>query len=335
MLNNIQLLRAIAASLVVMQHSFQRAESYGLPAHHLLPLEGFGLSGVDIFFVISGFIMGYSNQRTPKSPKEFILHRIVRIVPLYWAWMVIIAGLLFAVPGAFRTLQFDFEHIVYSTVFLSQAVLNEPPFIDLGWTLEFELLFYVFFALTLFLQSPLRQRFMLGTAMLTFALVFVQPIVLEFLLGYAGFLLLPLVRRRAVAAAVALAGVAAFCVTHLFLSEIDRLFKWGVPAFLLVLGLAAGRGRYKRVSSYLGDASYSIYLVQVASIPLFYKIASIVLGANSDIEIWLMHLGDLLILGSIVFALIAGVMLHEIVEKPLTRMTRWLVLKRHSVTIRD
>ena len=335
MLDNIQFLRAIAASLVVMQHSFSRGESYGFPAAGLILLEGFGLSGVDIFFIISGFIMAYSQSRAPKTPREFILGRIVRIVPLYWSWMALIVAFILMVPGVFRTLQVDLEHILFSTLFLSQAVLNEPPFIDLGWTLEYEFLFYIVFALTLFLRSKPVQPLALGATMVGFALIFGQWIVLEFLLGVVAFLLLRQVQLRGFGSLLVVVGIVGFAVMHGWFAGAHRLWTWGVPAFLLVLGLAAIQGVQNRVLSYLGDASYSIYLVQVASIPLFYKVASAALAAQRGGTVGGGALGDLLILGSIVFSLIAGVLLHEVVEKPMTRVMRRLVLKPRAGLARE
>lgn len=319
-----------------MQHSFSRGESYGFPAVGMRPLEGFGLGGVDIFFVISGFIMAYSQSRAPKTPVEFILGRFVRIVPLYWSWMALIAALIYLVPSVFRTLQIDFEHIAFSTLFLSQLVLNEPPFIDLGWTLEYEMLFYVTFALTLLLGNGLAQLLALGTVMLGFALVFGQWIVVEFLLGVAAFLLLA--QARGLGVVLILAGIAGFAVMHGLFAEMHRLWTWGVTAFFLVLGLSEMRGRHARALSYLGDASYSTYLVQVASIPLFYKVASVLLAPKSGVLSWrggdVVSLGDLLIPVSIAFSLVAGVLLHEVVEKPVTMVARSLLLPPKNASAR-
>lgn len=333
MLDNIQFLRAAAASLVVMQHSIVRGESYEFPALALRALEGFGLSGVDIFFVISGFIMAYSNCQRPKNPAEFIISRFVRIVPLYYAWMALLIVLMLVVPEVFRTLRLDFEHIAFSMIFLSQAVLGEPPFIDLGWTLEFEFLFYIIFAITLFAPNSRSQQIALWLAVFAFAMIFKQLIVLEFLLGASAFFLLHTVRTHRLSLILAVAGIAGFALMHIWFTEVHRIWRWGVPAFLLVLGIASmPRSRNKNLR-YLGDASYSIYLVQVASIPLFYKVASFFLstpfGEWIGTKVW--GLGDLLILGSIAFSIASGVLLYEIVERPVTRVARHLVFHdRHK-----
>lgn len=333
MLENIQFLRAIAASLVVMQHSFSRGQSYGFAALLLDPLEGFGLAGVDIFFVISGFIMAYSQSRAPKTARAFILGRLVRIVPLYWAWMALIIALIIIVPDVFRTLHIDLKHILYSTLFLSQAVLQDVPFIDLGWTLEYEMLFYIVFGLTLLPGIRRIQFFALGMAMLGFTLISGQWIILEFMLGVVAFLLQRQVRLLRAGMLLMATGIIGFIVMHFWFANGLRLLVWGIPSFLLVSGLSAMGGRNNRLLSYFGDASYSVYLVQVASIPLFYKLASGALNREQWGE--MVSLGDLLIPGSIAFSLMAGVLLHEIVEKPLTRGLRRLLLQPRSGLARE
>src|SRR5665213_384 len=85
----IQILRAVAALMVVLSHAQNDAlreaiaNGYRFTRFELLPWD----SGVDLFFVISGFIMVYSSQRlfaTPGAGGAFISRRLIRIVPLYW-----------------------------------------------------------------------------------------------------------------------------------------------------------------------------------------------------------------------------------------------------------
>ena len=69
MLNSVQYLRAMAALLVV--------------GYHINSYQVYLMSGVDIFFVISGFIM-WQSTRGGTSPRQFLTNRLIRIVPLYW-----------------------------------------------------------------------------------------------------------------------------------------------------------------------------------------------------------------------------------------------------------
>lgn len=265
MLHNIQLLRAIAAMLVVMQHSFSRGEFYGLPARDLLFLDGFGLSGVDIFFVISGFIMSYSQDRNAKTPRAFAPGRFVRIAQLYWAWMSVLALARLMLPGLSSTLQFDAAHFGWSLLFLSQPAHGTEPFLDVGWTLEYEMLLYAALALTL--------------AMTAFALLAQNYIVFEFLMGVDAFHLRGLFDLRGVAVAALALGVVGVAFDIAFDPDVNRVWRWGVPAFLIVSGAAALPDRQFRISAFLGNAVYSIYLVQVATISVFYKVMQVVCGS--------------------------------------------------------
>lgn len=90
-IGNIQSLRAIAAILVVFVH----LEVF---LHHL-DLKPFGHCGVDIFFVISGFIMVQTTRRGGHSPARFMANRIARVVPLYWLLTLGVFSLALAVPS--------------------------------------------------------------------------------------------------------------------------------------------------------------------------------------------------------------------------------------------
>ncbi|MCW1512823.1 acyltransferase family protein, partial [Acinetobacter baumannii] len=84
MINNIQALRAFAALNVVFYHIIGASISYDLPTSSFLFIKEWGQNGVDIFFVISGFIMVFIQEKNRKSSFEFIKNRVERIVPVYW-----------------------------------------------------------------------------------------------------------------------------------------------------------------------------------------------------------------------------------------------------------
>ena len=83
-LTNIQFLRAFAALNVVLFHILSTAHTYGYKPISLEFLAGWGACGVDLFFVISGFIMVYIQSVKERSPTEFIVERILRVCPTYW-----------------------------------------------------------------------------------------------------------------------------------------------------------------------------------------------------------------------------------------------------------
>jgi len=127
MLQSIQVLRALAALLVVFAHF-----EYIKPA-----VGGFG---VDIFFIISGFIMAYIVN---KSADSFLYRRIIRIVPLYYAMTFLAAGLYLAKPSWFRSLILTPATLAKSLLFIPYQIKDSGPVLTLGWTLNYEMFFYV------------------------------------------------------------------------------------------------------------------------------------------------------------------------------------------------
>ncbi|MGO9173870.1 MAG: acyltransferase family protein [Rhodomicrobium sp.] len=314
MIVNLQYLRAFAAIIVVLEHIFYRAESYGQAPFYLQVLKGWGLSGVDIFFTISGFVMCYTQSVSKKSPLQFIEGRIIRIVPLYWFLTLSVVLLFLLFPAYFRTLHPKFDHAILSLLFLSQAVLGDTPFIDVGWTLEWEMFFYVVFAASLSVLSGQRQLLLISAVLLCPVLIFANHLfVLEFVLGAIAAQLF--LNRRLERFGLVLFSIGfLLLIAGIFVDlNVDRLFAWGIPAFLIVLGAASTRQRRDRFLLFLGTASYSIYLVQVASIPVFYKLSSkLELNINRDI----------LALVCLVTSVTIGCMLYLIVERPITAILK-------------
>src|SRR5262249_30751290 len=133
-LESIQAIRFLASTMVVVYHSSLKAADYhpiSLPAH-------LGAIGVDIFFVISGFVMVYITADRAPSVSSFLVARIVRIVPLYWFFTtLLLCGLLFA-PHIFKHITFNLTQAVASFLFLPAAspVFDVPlPVLIPGWTL--------------------------------------------------------------------------------------------------------------------------------------------------------------------------------------------------------
>ena len=96
--------------------------------------------------------MIYTQAINPKTTFKFYKSRILRIVPVYWliTSFIIIIYLLF--PNIFRTLLIDVKSSVTSFLFISQLLNNSNPIINLGWTLELEMLFYLIFGISLYFK---------------------------------------------------------------------------------------------------------------------------------------------------------------------------------------
>lgn len=277
-LDSIQMLRGIAASLVVLFHLKGIEQRYGDPTAQLLSWYQ-GEYGVDIFFVISGFIMIYITFNKPATPayaKDFLLKRLLRIVPPYWFYTTVVVVLLVVLPQAFRDMHFSLVQVVKSYLFIPQ---KELPVLQVGWSLEYELYFYLVIAAFLLLGQkllPSLSVFLGLSAVLGVLwkpefkplLVVTNLMLLEFLLGvYIGYFF---VRGRYLSRPLAwvatIAGVFLFGYSFFDRLGEHRLFFWGIPSFLLVWGALSLEHQgisFNGALSKLGDSSYSLYLSHI------------------------------------------------------------------------
>lgn len=190
------------------------------------------------------------------------------------------------------------------------ATLDTFPYLGVGWTLEFEMLFYLIFAGTLVFRNEFLSLSLLA-AVLVALVVFLgtNPIVLEFLLGAAvGWIVRHGQPSMRLGWASLVIGTALFLSTIWIAPSGPRWAHWGIPAALIVFGaINVPEWRWK-FGGLLGDASYSIYLVQVFTIPLVMKI----LAATAP---------DLLrgtpaVAIALLVSTIAGLLIYVLIERP-------------------
>lgn len=332
-LQSIQYLRAIAALGVVFYHA-----SYTTPYFSFMSL---GAAGVDLFFVISGFVIWSVTCAKPITPGEFTYQRIVRIVPIYWIFTLLLAsaGILF--PSAFSRLRVVLDDVVLSLLFIPHYSPSDGrilPILAPGWTLNYEMFFYALFALYLFLSPFLRLIALSSTiGILAFLgtlysgsnpliLTYTNSLLLEFLGGIiiGRMWELDWLPGRKIGLVAALAGVIIFVgVSAWPLVEAYRVFMWGVPAFLIVLGLLSveihGGIFNSIVLGVLGDGSYSIYLIHGFVISALAK-------ASSVLPKWGFEFVQIetisFVLISATLAATAGVVFHFLVERKLLSLLR-------------
>lgn len=162
----VQGLRGLAALLVVVAHLFEHG--LGDDAPHVL-LFG-GRFGVIIFFVISGFVIHYASGDGPINPASFVIRRVARIVPLYWATTILVALLSVALPGLYKTTVLDTTALIKSLLFIPYEFpigsFDWRPLFKLGWTLNYEMFFY-FVMLCLFRCRSSRSRAIVLTIVMT------------------------------------------------------------------------------------------------------------------------------------------------------------------------
>ncbi|MCR5880886.1 acyltransferase [Phenylobacterium sp. J367] len=316
---SIQYLRGFAAFGVLIYHAAERAGGH----------FGTGAAGVDVFFVISGFIMWVVTCGKPPSPGQFLIRRVQRIVPLYWGLTLLVVGVALAAPWIFPAMQVTAEAVVKSLFFVPYRDHTGliAPLVIPGWTLNYEMFFYVLFAFGL--MAPVRLRAWLVSAALV-ALVairplgdvtnpvwatYTNPLLLEF---GAGIWLgkawaedrLPGVRAGW---ALVFAGLIGFAVAGFSGIDVERarFLIWGLPALALVAGAVAieRNGTVPRLKPLqaLGDASYSLYLVHGLAISAVVRLLDMA-GLASP---------ALILAGGLIAGVVAGLITYHLVEKPL------------------
>lgn len=154
MLNSIQTLRALAAWIVVFHHYMQVAFKFSLTDPVSVALYKYGAVGVDLFFVISGFVIYLSASQKHQSPGIFALHRLARIAPAYWSFTLATVATLLIVPGIVPLTMYEPVFLLKSLFFIpaqNPSGIGLYPVVTMGWTLNYEMAFYVIFFLALYL----------------------------------------------------------------------------------------------------------------------------------------------------------------------------------------
>ncbi len=331
---SIQYLRAAAALMVVMFHAC------GMVAEYFRPdWPSFGAAGVDIFFVISGFIMWTTTARDDVTPSSFIKHRIVRIVPLYWAitLFLYLGWIVFRDRASLPPLADLTQSLLFVPYFSARSGEIQPLLIA-GWTLNFEMFFYAVFACGLLMASRHRVFFvgilLCGLVSLriwtvpssAIALTYTSPLLLEFAVGcligiaYENKML----PRSAVAVFLIAVGFGVLLAAgSLSATDIafDRFVCWGLPAALIVAGALGVEPllRHWRLPALLGDASYSIYLTHGIALAAL-KNAVLFAGGASGLTATIMF-----VIASCICSTVTGVAVYYLIEKPLGGFFRPLI----------
>ena len=343
----IQYLRGVAAMLVLASHALL----YPLVGEHLF-YSRLGWLGVILFFVISGFIMVVVTGETRFSAHDFLRRRFIRVVPMYWMATLVAAGLALAAPNLFKTTVYDGGQLVQSLLFIpfyNPASHGLHPLYKLGWTLNYEMFFYVCFALLAFLSVGARVIWLT----LGFASLFVLGLILHpqaaipqfytsFMpLAFCAGAWLGLATLRGTPGRIS--GLAAIGIALVGLAALLEGFVWdnnlledgvafiGFVVFAAALVLLAVRlePHLPRLAllERLGDASYSIYLSHIYVVAILSGVAFKLLDPAN-------LLADLLIAAlTIAGGAAVGWLLYRRFEKPLLAVVSGLFGTRRKPVV--
>jgi exopolysaccharide production protein ExoZ len=347
----IQALRGFAAAAVVVFHatlSWWRIAA-GRVSDRPPEFWTTGAAGVDVFFVISGFVMAISTfgkEDQPQIARRFLERRAIRLLPMYWIMTAVFALELLWLRGHPLWATHGEVYARLTTKFFLGSLSLVPfyhdgytePLVAVGWTLSYEVFFYLLFALALRLHiRPIR---LLAPAILLLVLLgrfhqphwpaftlLASPLLLEFLAGVViGEAIMRGVRLPQLwSVALAVSGLLLLLTVHPKLTApMHRAVMWGIPAAMIVLGTVSLEERFGSLwpqwTLVLGDASYSLYLCHVIILHqvarAFELLHLIVYGVIRRQDEVLMAVTCLIV------ALPLSVLLFEWVEKPVTNMLR-------------
>lgn len=336
-LANIQVLRAAAAMLVVLHHTKAMMPGIGLPTKVL----SFAALGVDLFFVISGFIMVLTTDVARTGGLRFMENRVARVVPLYWVMTLLVFALALTVPGALGTRPSGAD-LARSLAFIPYPRVDGTmqPVLFLGWSLNYEMFFYLVFACAIAASRAMAHRvghvtlavgaigllvlggFVLQPAGATIGAFYSNPKMIEFIVGMLVARGLPYIRgERGWAVVGVVVGFVWLAATpSLFADAASTFSATGAATLILLSALAAERGglvaRWPLIVL-LGNASYSLYLVhplvtQVA-VHAWQRLGGMALGAPVTLAVMLVTL---------LLAAAVAIATYRLVETPLSRLAR-------------
>lgn len=349
-LQSIQVLRAVAALLVAFWHFAAAMATY----HHAPAwintrnFAAIGNAGVDLFFVISGFVIFHTHRPDTAgcaAAGRFLRRRVLRIYPLYWLWTTALVA-MWGMHAVLKTHHPTLRYLIAS--YLLWPAPNQDgvwrPFLEQGWTLGYECYFYLAFAAAIALRLRRLLLPFLACVFVTIGLasylldaptsvtmLTCAQLIVEFLLGIVASIAYararagwtPAVRGRAgmllasagvlglFGAALAGAGGVGNPPMELFVGDAPRALLYGGPAFMLVLGavlIDSVRPVGLRGLVFLGDASYSIYLTHG------FVVAGVATalkhGAGQQIG------ADWIVAAGIALAAAIGAAAYRLVERP-------------------
>jgi len=289
--------------------------------------------GVDIFFVISGFVILHTVKRSSKkaTTKHFIFNRMTRIFPVYWLVSLSLLPVFFLKPGWVNSGAEHATSLIHSFLLIPH---EGAPLIMVGWTLEYEMFFYVCFAVALNFVRRTPELVLIALFMLLICIgiyfpssssepireVMTSPLLIYFV---AGMLMARYYKAiptsNSIIAAVLIAWVVfTVNIAAYQFEEINRVLHYAPTAITTVLLFIMFEKRgvvfHKATSLWGGNISYSLYIIHVLCISALGRL-------------WLAYgkeyvSSEVMLLGAMLLSVVCATVMYSYFEKPVIKAIR-------------
>ena len=289
-IQSLQVLRGLAAWLVVYHHYMQIFHSFNSTSSIGEFFSSRGGFGVDLFFVLSGFMMYLAASRPSTDGWSFFIKRLFRVFPTYWFFTFIIIIAVALIPSAFIYNQYTAYTLIQSLLFIPHenvSGLGVYPVLTVGWTLNYEVLFYSILAVCLAVFKR-KGIYICCVLILLFPIVFYSfdnvtmsviknPKMWQFVFGMAiGYIFLkykiieiPLFKTgliSLIAGGIVLSGIVGYGLIHTTISA-----SLIVIGFILINNLFNEKNLLTQFLIKLGDYSYSTYLAHILVLGVLFN----------------------------------------------------------------
>ncbi|MGF1698656.1 acyltransferase [Vibrio lamellibrachiae] len=326
---SVQYLRAFAAILVLLTHTAFKLETH---SDNIIDWFNIGTYGVDLFFIISGFIMCLTVERKTLNFSTFMKARFVRILPLYWLLTTVALVIFLVKPSLVNS-----SGGVTSVWGSYSLIPNGDRFlISNGWTLSYEFFFYLIFSSFLFLgklQKILTSFSIVFLSVVGLLVVTTNPyfefvtssLLLEFVMG---ILCYEVIKRKIINKKVAVLLILFALLLLIFFnnhgpvdSPLGSSLHAGLPMMMLFLGFVSLESVIpkNKIIYELGMASYSLYLLH----PFVLSFVTVVIKALGLSDMPFIYMSAMLI-GSC----ISGWLCYQIVELGLDKKIKAIINKQ-------
>jgi peptidoglycan/LPS O-acetylase OafA/YrhL len=347
-LERLNALRGPAAILVVLYHVRQIA-SIEMGSAGAFEFWRFGHAGVDLFFVLSGFVIYWVHRRDvgkPLATRHFLARRLIRVYPPMW---IVTTGVLIGALVAAHAVHAEKMNVWFIVrSYLLWPIQGALPLLPPAWTLSHEVKFYALFAVAIAaprrVWRPVLAAALIGSVVtgvvetvaptvLPFAVAFVfSPYNLEFAAGVA---IAAYVRDHRIPAPSAWGaiGLIAWVIAatrdqSLAAPDVAQVIRYAVPSAIIVLAVAALDLQWppfhRPALKLFGDASYAIYLIHLPVVIVAIRLAAR-LGMKPNV---------LTLVAVAVAATVAGLIFHRAIERPVTRYLTGRFAAKPPVVVR-